>query len=451
MRLRGRHAVAALVLFVGWAVSCTRTGDFLCRGPLCLPDDGGSGGSAGGSGGDLSTASSTSTMGTGGAGGAISPGQWIPADGLESCEGETLDLSKASWPARIWSSCGTGCLRSAPLEVPGETVTTVPRLVAAAGLHAREGYLSTAVIVDGLKFPTYQVIERIDDGQVLFVLRHDHYCEMTPTKAGAPLLTETNPVPGNTHWVGTIDPSTGQLTAASPFETSSQPVQWFTFDGGWGVLDGYAAVRLALDPTTPQLNTVSPSPGGAVWLARARGDMVVWIDDGTSAVSHLRRWTSSTGEALLFEGAYHIDSFALSDEHLVWFGGDGPQVNIGIYEQAQLFYSPLTADPAQVVENAGPDVTGKVQGTLPLVAGSGYAAFTSSAAEGPLVFVWELATGKTWTIPMPAEASLVVHAITSTDIVLTETQAGNLAGTFQNWYRFALAELDALEQNGYGP
>ncbi len=43
-------------------------------------------------------------------------GEWIPLPGLGICFGARLNFKKASWPKRVWESCGTGC-RVGPASV----------------------------------------------------------------------------------------------------------------------------------------------------------------------------------------------------------------------------------------------------------------------------------------------------------------------------------------------
>jgi hypothetical protein len=399
-----------------------------------------------------STASTDSTgglggAGGGGAGGAGAAGTWIPVPGLELCHGEMLDLERSFWPARRWAECGTGCRVSPAGIVADEGVGS--RYAVGAKLQNGDLYLRTATWASSIELPNYQTLERFSDGAILAVLRvspPDH-CMASAIKEDAPLVFEVahdfaDPLP---HWVGLFDPQGGSLTAASPFILGEILPAWFSWNDGWGIING-GSVELALNPAVTELTTIFSSQSWQL-SAKARGDLVAWVDWG-AVPSPVRSWTKTAGERILFQGPWDVAGLALDDAHIAWVGVHGPQTIIGDYDAAELYWSPFTTDPVGIQVTQGPDLTGLLYGSVPVAVAGDYVGLTTPGDDpggGGGLIVVEMSTQAMWFVPARPGTFMTLVGMTDSEVLVMENDAGpESASIFQRYLRLSIADLETL-------
>jgi hypothetical protein len=298
----------------------------------------------------------------------------------------------------------------------------------------------------------YDVIERLSDGAALFVLRFAGECLVGARKTDAPYLIEVARDTGSAleiH-VGRLDALTRVLEGAGPYQISETHPAWFTFNGGWGLVDG-DSIRVALDPLVPELTTIHTASNWQ-WPARARGDLVTWVD-WSVVPSPLRSWTAAGGKNVLVSQPWDIASVGMDEQTIAWIGATGPETDFGKYETARLYWSPFTTDPAAVAVTEGPDLTGYVLGGLELVVAGDYVAVNGVDQNAWVggVLVVRRSTLERWFIPARAGTVLVPVAISPTEILATETEQTSHPADFDRYLRLELGALDSLAQGWPAP
>jgi hypothetical protein len=210
---------------------------------------------------------------------------------------------------------------------------------------------------------------------------------------------------------------------------------WFDWNPGWGMVDG-DSVRVAVTPSNDP-SVIYPGKNYQS-EARARGDLLAWIDWGTYP-STMRTWTPGEGVEPLFQSdTYDIVHMALSDETIAWMGGYGDQTIDGGYSTPEVYWAASSAKPLAV--QGGVDVTGLADGGAHMVVGGDYVSFSATTRGVVLI---RRSTGKKWSIAAPSDHVFDVVAASPTELLVREL-SGPPSHDFLNYRRFDYAHLDEL-------
>ena len=150
---------------------------------------------------------------------------------------------------------------------------------------------------------------------------------------------------------------------------------------------------------------------------------VVWIDWGTFP-AEVRSWTQVGGQKVLFQAPDDVGGVGLSDTTIAFIDVTGPQTQIGIYNTASVDWLPIISDPAAVQITAGPDISGTIQGLIPIDTAGDFVALgyrppnsmpdqwaNSSHAES---------TAKKWHILPPSGSYLTLMGMSATELLVAE-------------------------------
>ncbi|HRI68201.1 MAG TPA: hypothetical protein PK156_28420 [Polyangium sp.] len=96
--------------------------------------------------------------------------EWFPIPGLEMCDGHSLGFG-ATWPTRIWTSCGPGCLTAPAVHLPDAILAGVSD--SGAATIRGETYVRTTMYTST---SAYHELRRMSDDAVLYVLRFTKDC-----------------------------------------------------------------------------------------------------------------------------------------------------------------------------------------------------------------------------------------------------------------------------------
>lgn len=369
------------------------------------------------------------------AGWVCDPSIWSPVpNGGDQYGFYQADLAKWCLPARTWSSCGAGCLIGQAPLVYG-TLGTSYRGTAAAGYLHGDLYVR---LEDGWKNPPEGLVHvtRVSDGTVVAAILH-----RDPIHASGYGSADVEPLllP---HWVQSKTDS--DLIGHAPLAGSAAGIQWQTawlpggqqiewFDdfldsGFWGKAwyGGDLGVVSSLDAG----NWTYIEQGGLYKpRVQARHGLVIYskLDPSVDGFV-INGWTPQGGTmALVSQPGATIEYPALSDEHLVWTAGGGPDYHHGDGPMSflDMYWSPVPKKPSDVVVTKGPSLLPVNTQVMDLqtagdyAAGLGLTVDDDSGVGRTQLLVVQLSTKKLWRIAPPAgHWYLQVLAVAPTEILL---------------------------------
>jgi len=160
----------------------------------------------------------------------------------------------------------------------------------------------------------------------------------------------------------------------------------------------------------------------------------------------MRSWTKADGLGVLVQGPWDIAGLALGESHIVWTGVHGPMTLYGIYESAELYWSPAATTPSGIAITQGPDLTGKLSAEVPMATAGDYVALSTGGdpetPTGPGTIVVQLSTEKQWFIPARPGTRMFLAGMSESEILVMESDQD--PSYFLRWLRFDIAELDSL-------
>lgn len=385
---------------------------------------------------------------------------WQHPTALGHCVVCEANLPSAKIPRRTWASCGDGCL-IAPANLPDQAL-----------LPGKEGAVATTVDgviyyrVSGLVGSTsdtpYNIneVSRLPDDAAMTMLRLPKDC--------MGLSTFNSPWSFYVKRMGVWGVENDYRMFLGYNSLSQSSIQWafpglpwtethpFTFDDGWGFIEGGTVVKVALTPGSSKLTTAFDANGAWAFSPIARGELIVWTDWSDYHPQHnrgrLRSWTASGGSKVLVppSSAWDYGFAGLSDTRLVWLGASGDSTLDGAYESTRLFWSPISSDPEKIQVHEGPMVEKMRAGPTQIVTWGSRAAMlaqrrlSKSKVELSL-FVVDFDTGQTWSIASrPGRWFLYPLAMNDKELLVQELVEYAYTITPDSLVRLDLTKLDDL-------
>jgi hypothetical protein len=363
-------------------------------------------------------------------------------------EGTTCDLREGvvvpdPFPKRTWTSCGGGCL-VAEVALPFDELAITVNGTGAGAYLGGEMYL---LLPHDAKNGRIVRLERVSDGTTIAAV-----VDRGPLTSSSCLLP----------WHGGAAPMLFTIFGSAKDElqflfgrastTPGEPIAWhsgwvddlpvlsqqrFIFDDGYGVAT-YGGILLLPDPATLQIVDLEGGSG----VIHGDGPQLVW----GYAAPRIRSYTKAGGavDLVTLPAGRQVLGSALSADRLVWIDAVRPGED---FADARWRWSPRTTDPASVVVNDGPLVPTRGLVTDVQVVGDWAAvhgAFgTPQGVEGR-VFLWNVANGKTYTMPpRPGHGFRRVFAVSPTELLLGEAVASEHQ-EIQHLVRIQLSALPSL-------
>jgi hypothetical protein len=125
----------------------------------------------------------------------------------------------------------------------------------------------------------------------------------------------------------------------------------FDFASGWGLLHGTGPVEVSDSLYSSHLATIASGRDNTG--VTSLGEAVFWSEWPYSGYAVLRSWNRTDGLVTLLQGPWHVNSAAASPSRLVWLATQRDAVDRPT-RFAQLYWSPFTTRPSDVIQNAGP-------------------------------------------------------------------------------------------------
>jgi len=377
----------------------------------------------------------------------------------QECQVYRALLPNNHLPRRTWQPCGPGC-QVAPAVLPGlDGAFSLSGVVASPIAGEMILHVSSFSTKWFGSPPWYGIDElrRLPDGEPLLMVRRNPYC-VGSSGRGAPLLfvmmQDTTDIPLSAEQppiqMGLATTELGAPLAWQPpgFPSPHLSMNYFDFDGGWGVIYELGYVQVATTPGSAALQTVYSSLAYQLHPF-ARGPLVTWSDFSQWSPTHravLRSWSQARGTEVLASGPYDVMYSAISDSKVVWLGAYGLDAIEGAFETAQLFWSPFTTDPSKIEIHAGPMVPDAGTSAVKTIATHGdLAALTIGDATTTRLVVANLLTDKLWLIPgRPCCHFNKVMAMDDKEILVQEFRKDGDVGYVDHIVRIELAKLDEL-------
>ena len=281
---------------------------------------------------------------------------WKLTDTAYSCDVYVGDVDKLQWPPFAWESCGTGCRVAPVLQGPNRA------LVWGRLSHARVAH---GVVEMGLSLQlelssSLQLAASLNlDAGVTSVVRTKTGtggCQALLQGDRTSRLFVISPVGDyDTMQLGVlpIRPEDSAEWLVPPV-SDMQSFKGFELDEQWGMEVGNGSIHLGKlagsSSDTEMIHTSS-------YITNTTGfqDLVYWTD-WKYPYAVLNSWTRARGVQTLVQGPWNVIKAIAHEDKLVWVGAHGPNTDSGSYEAVELYWSPFTTDPAEIIVHSGPSL-----------------------------------------------------------------------------------------------
>jgi hypothetical protein len=383
------------------------------------------------------------------AGLATDPAIWTPVPDNRGCGLYVANVVPDPFPKRVWQSCGTGCeVSDAPMPGLGldggtQGLNSVPWGLATASERNGETFYRLCYAAWG--GGEIYVVSRLSDGATIAAaqVRNTDCAGFGGANDSAlffPVSTEKNDY-SRGGFIQGLEPG-APVVWGNWLPTPAGYGGAFAIDSGWGFSNGNIYLNASPSDAKFQLVYQNTNP----YEVYGRGEVIAWHEN-----SRILAWTQAGGAKKLLEIPTNLMwSVALSDQRMVWIVVQNELE--GHFTSANLYWSPLATDPADLKASPPIPLPGATWGLVETRVGGDYAA-TQGCAEwdgGSSCPVWvvQLSTGKVWQVPpRPGGAYRGPLAVSEDVILMGET---NYPGQYldsqmmRRLLRFKTSELDAL-------
>lgn len=372
---------------------------------------------------------------------------WRPISQGGDCGVYLADLTKVSFPARVWTSCGEGCQASAASVISDRGSLFSASYLANVG---SETYVSVRTGFTKPHARTVLEVFRLRDGKLLTALEstNEPTCSTIGAVVGPDRLWAAIGAPPSNELVGSqlLDGSAPMTFTTAPLPTLL-PNVLFAFAGGYGVAGRGGGVDLLTSTSASGFASVERS--GPANEPLGEGDLAVWTGSRVTAYdSIVTLRAGETPKVIYTPTDAQISGVGLSDKYLVWGEGHGPRAAEYWFTDMDVYWAARPKSSAEaLVLQKGPKLAA-AGAPSPFRTWGDYAAilsYVNETSDPYRLFVVQRSTGKTWTLKnRPGNVYVALLGLNESEVLIGDRVPSDDSGVIRHLVRLDLTKLDTL-------